>query len=47
MLQEQIRSIIPVDKVYDDALSPAVKQIGKALENIAKTARFLIAPFDS
>lgn len=46
MLQEQIKSIIPVDKVYDDALSPAMKQIGKVLENIAKTSRFLLAPID-
>jgi hypothetical protein len=46
MFKEQIRSIIPVDKVYDDALSPAMKQIGKALENITKSSRFILAPID-
>ncbi|MNU18781.1 hypothetical protein D3C71_69880 [compost metagenome] len=46
MSQEQIKSIIPVDKIYDDALSPAMKQIGKALENLAKSSRFILAPID-
>lgn len=46
MKSEDIKSIIPVDKVYEDALSPAMKQIGKSLESVAKTSRFLLAPFD-
>lgn len=46
MNPEEIKSIIPVDKVYSDALSPAMKQIGKSLESIAKTSRFLLAPID-
>ena len=46
MNPEEIKSIIPLDKVYSDALSPAMKQIGKSLENIAKTSRFLLAPID-
>ena len=46
MNPEEIKSIIPIDKVYSDALSPAMKQIGKSLENIAKTSRFLLAPID-
>lgn len=46
MKPEEIKSIIPVDKVYDDVLSPAMKQIGKSLESVAKTSRFLLAPFD-
>jgi len=40
-----MKEIIPVDKVYDDAISPAMKQIGKSLESVAKTSRFLLAPF--
>ncbi len=46
MTTEELKTIIPVDKVYDDALSPAMKQIGKSLESVAKTSRFLLAPFD-
>lgn len=41
-----INKVIPGEKVYDDALSPAFKQIGKSLESVAKTSRFLLAPFD-
>lgn len=29
-----------------NALSPAMKQIGKSLESVAKTSRFLLAPFE-
>ena len=46
MKLEDIKSIIPVDKVYEEALSPAMKQIGKSLESVAKTSRFLLAPID-
>lgn len=46
MIKDEIKSLIPVDKVYEDALSPAMKQIGKSLESVAKTSRFLLAPFE-
>ena len=46
MKLDDIKSIIPLDKVYEDALSPAMKQIGKSLESVAKTSRFLLAPID-
>lgn len=46
MIKDEIKSIVPVDKVYEDALSPAMKQIGKSLESVAKTSRFLLAPFE-
>jgi hypothetical protein len=46
MNPDEIKSIIPVDKIYQDTLSPAMQQIGKALESVAKTSRFLLAPFD-
>ena len=46
MTTEELKTIIPVEKVYEDALSPAMKQIGKSLESVAKTSRFLLAPFD-
>nr|WP_294873530.1 Abi-alpha family protein [uncultured Pedobacter sp.] len=43
---DDIKSVVPIDKIYEDALSPAMKQIGKSLESVAKTSRFLLAPFD-
>ena len=46
MKPDEIKSLIPIDKVYEDALSPAMKQIGKSLESVAKTSRFLLAPFE-
>ena len=46
MITDEIKNIIPIDKVYQDALSPAMKQIGKSLESVAKTSRFLLAPFE-
>jgi hypothetical protein len=41
-----LNKVIPGEKVYDDALSPAMKQIGKSLESVAKTSRFLLAPIE-
>ena len=46
MKPDEIKSLIPIDKVYEDALSAAMKQIGKSLESVAKTSRFLLAPFE-
>ncbi len=46
MKPDDMKNIVPTEKVYDDAISPAMKQIGKALESVAKTSRFLLAPFD-
>ncbi|WP_305863079.1 Abi-alpha family protein [Helicobacter cholecystus] len=34
-----------MNEVYHDALQPAIKEIGKGLENIAKTANLILAPF--
>jgi hypothetical protein len=44
--EEEILKKIPIDKVYDDALSPAMKQIGSALEKTVKASRFILAPID-
>lgn len=46
MITDEIKSIIPVEKLYQDALSPAMKQIGAILESVTKTSRFLFAPFE-
>lgn len=42
----EILKKIPADKVYDDALSPAMKQIGVALEGTVKASRFILAPIE-
>jgi hypothetical protein len=46
MTPKEIKDIVPIDKVYEDAVKPAMKQIGLALESVAKTSRFLLAPID-
>lgn len=35
-----------VKQVYNDALSPSMKQLGLSLENVTKSTRFLFAGFD-
>jgi len=45
-MEEEILKKIPMDKVYDDALSPAMKEFGLAFENTAKAARFILAPVE-
>jgi hypothetical protein len=41
-----LNKVIPGEKIYDDALRPAMKQIGKSLESVAKTSHFLLAPIE-
>ena len=43
---DKIKDIIPIDKVYEDALRPSIKEVGDILKNTTKTARFLFMPFD-
>lgn len=43
---EDLVKEIPVDKVYDDALSPSMKEIGEALKSTVKASRFLLAPIE-
>lgn len=45
-MKEEILKKIPVDKIYNDALSPAMKQLGSALENTTRAARFVLAPVE-
>lgn len=45
-MEEEIIKKIPVDKVYDDALSSAMKQIGLVLGKTVKASRFILAPID-
>lgn len=33
-------------RAYEDALSPAMKQVGETLESVSKVARFLFAPIE-
>ena len=36
---------LDVNEVYRDALQPAMKEVGKGLEDIAKTTNLILAPF--
>ncbi|WP_172717036.1 hypothetical protein [Neorhizobium sp. T6_25] len=36
---------IPIKDAYSDALSPGMKQTGAAIEDITKTLRLALAPF--
>ncbi|MCK4635627.1 MAG: DUF4393 domain-containing protein [Candidatus Moranbacteria bacterium] len=45
-ITKKILEEAPVEKIYDDGLSPAMKEIGKALGNTVKAGRFLLAPVE-
>lgn len=42
---ENLAKILPVERVYNDALSPAVRQVGFALEDVVKAIRLATFPF--
>jgi hypothetical protein len=42
-----ISKVLPIEKIYDDALSPAMKQFGGITENTVKCLRFVLAPIDA
>ena len=43
-LVEQIAKILPVGQIYSDALSPGMKQLGHALEDVIKCLRLATFP---
>jgi len=43
---EEFSKILPIADIYNDLLKPSTSEIGKGLESVAKTARFLLAPFE-
>lgn len=47
-LPEDLDKLLPakvLEKAYDDAASPAAKEVGKVALDLVKTARLLLAPF--
>jgi hypothetical protein len=47
-LPEGLDKLLPakvIEKAYDDAASPAAKEVGKVAADLVKTARLLLAPF--
>jgi hypothetical protein len=44
--RKDLAGLLPIDKVYDDLASPAVKQVGGLLESSVKAARWILAPID-
>jgi len=45
-LFDNLSKILPFDEIYKDLLQPSVKQVGGGLEAVAKTSRFILAPFE-
>lgn len=43
---ENLKKILPLDKLYEDVAHPAMKEVGGMLHNTVKVARFLFAPID-
>jgi len=43
---EDIAKMLPVEKVYDDAVQPAFREIGDVARNTIKASRFILAPID-
>lgn len=41
---ESLAKVLPGEKMYDDALAPAAKQVGRLGEDTVKTARLMLAP---
>lgn len=41
---DAVRGVVEAVPVYEDALQPAAKQVGKALETVAKTVHIALAP---
>lgn len=37
---------LPIKDLYDDLVKPAAREVGTALGNVAKVARFVLAPID-
>jgi hypothetical protein len=43
---EDITKVLPIEKLYDDVASPALREVGEAARNTVKASRFLLAPID-
>lgn len=43
---EDIGKVVPIAEVYRDVAQPAAREVGEALGNAAKVARFALAPVD-
>lgn len=45
-MNEKLKELIPVEKLYDDLAQPAAQEVGGMLHNTIKVTRFLFAPID-
>jgi hypothetical protein len=43
---DDLAKILPIADVYKDLLQPSTKELGEGLASVAKTARFIFAPFE-
>lgn len=44
---EDIAKLLPLNEIYKDLLQPAVKEVGGALESVAKVGRLVLLPIDA
>ena len=45
-MNDKLKDLIPIGKLYDDVAHPALEEVGSVLHNTVKTTRFLFAPID-
>lgn len=45
-MDNKLKELIPVEKLYNDLAQPSVQEVGDVLHNTVKVARFLFAPID-
>jgi len=43
---DDVGKVIPIAELYRDFAQPATREVGEALGNAAKVARFALAPID-
>lgn len=43
---DDLSKVLPIGELYKDLLHPSAQQIGLGLESVAKTSRFILAPFE-
>ena len=44
---EDIAKLLPLNEIYKDLLQPAAKEVGGALESVAKVGRLVLLPIDA
>ena len=43
---DDLSRFLPITELYKDLVQPSARQMGQGLESVAKTGRFVLAPFE-